>query len=139
MNENYQPDNQKVSPHLVLVIDDDPNLRRIVELCLARFGEFVFCFAENGWQGVQLADTGLPELILLDFDMPGMDGLDTLRHLRASKQTETMPVIAITGALRLSERCSEMVAGCNDYLFKPFDLDRLGRLVQNYLPQAGPA
>ncbi len=125
----------KTSPHLVLVIDDDPNLRRIVELCLARFGEFIFCYAENGWQGIQLADTGLPELILLDYDMPGMDGLDTLRHLRASARTENTPVIALTGAIRLNERCDAMITGCDDYLLKPFDFTRLGQLVQSYLPQ----
>ena len=140
MTENTTPsDNPKASPHLVLVIDDDPNLRRIVELCLARFGEFIFCYAENGWQGVQLADTGLPELILLDFDMPEMDGLATLQRLRANKRTEETPVIALTGAIRLNERCDAMIKGCNDYLLKPFDFTRLGRMVQSYLPQAGPA
>ncbi len=120
-------------PHLVLVIDDDPLLQRIVELCLARLGKFAFCYAENGRQGIQLADTCLPDLILLDFDLPGMDGLDTLRRLRATECAERPPIIAITGALRLSERCAEMINGCDAYVPKPFDINGLCRTVQNFL------
>jgi CheY-like chemotaxis protein len=133
-----------MSPHRILVIDDDPYLPRIIELSLAPLGQCVCRFASSGRQGIQMAETDPPDLILLDFNLPGMDGLETLQRLRASQRVTRTPIIAITGSLlaRTAPRCAAMIAGCQAYLPKPFDFDLLRQTVRRFLkplPEPAPS
>ena len=120
----------------VLIIDDDPSLSRVIELSLAPWGDVVFRYALNGWQGMQVAAANPPDLILLDFQMPVMDGLETLRHLRATQCTAHTPIVAITGAQRALPRCAEMIDNCDGYVPKPFALNALRRAVRPFLDSA---
>lgn len=122
-------------PRHILVIDDDPCLPRIVELCLGQFGPFKGRFAQDGHQGLHMAEANLPDLILLDFAMPMMDGLETLRGLRVHAGTACTPVVAITGSAHFSQRCAEMVAACDAYLPKPLRFNTLSDTVSLFLPQ----
>ena len=123
----------------VLVIDDDPYLPRVLELSLAPISDLKFQYATTGQQGLQLAEADPPDLILLDYAMPEMDGLETLRRLRANQRTARTPIAAITGILRTSRRCAEMIAGCDACLPKPFDFAALRRVVGRLLPRRQPA
>lgn len=133
-----------MSARRILVIDDDPYVHQILKLCLEALGEFTIHYAPDGWRGVRLAATCRPELILLDYDLPGPDGLETLHKLRTSLPGLEAPIIAITGALRLTPRCQEMIRGCDGHLAKPFQLAQLRHVVLDRLaasaanPGAGP-
>ena len=120
-------------PVTVLMIDDDHHLSRVIELGLAHLSDLVFRHASNGRQGAQMAEADPPDLILLDFEMPEMDGLDTLRRLRASERTARTPIVAITGLPREMPRCAEMIAGCDSHLPKPFQLSTLYRTMRTFL------
>lgn len=126
-------------PRRVLVIDDDPYVPRIIQLSLAPIGDLKFRYATSGQQGVPLAEADPPDLILLDYAMPGMDGLETLRRLRANQRTARTPIVAITGTLHTTHRCAEMIIGCDAYLPKPFDFNALCRTVGRLLPRLQPA
>jgi CheY-like chemotaxis protein len=122
-------------PRHILVIDDDPYLPRIIELCLSQSGRFKVRHAMDGQLGVQMAGAEPPELILLDYAMPVMDGLETLRQLRAHDRTARTPIVAITGSAHVSPRCAEMVAACDAYLPKPLRFNTLRDTVSLFLPQ----
>lgn len=125
-------------PRRILVIDDDPYLPRIIELSFGHIGHLKFCYAAGGQQGLQFAEANPPDLILLDYAMPGMDGLETLRRLRAHQRTARTPIVAITGALPTTHRCAEMISGCDAYLPKPFELTALSRVVGAYCRNRNP-
>lgn len=117
----------------VLVIDDDPYVLRAVTLCLAPIPNIDIYGAVTGYQGLELADRDTPDLILLDFGLPDLDGLEALRQLRANVRTAPIPVIAITGAPRTDGRCLKMISGCDAYLPKPFDFRVFYQVVIQYL------
>ena len=125
-------------PRRVLVIDDDPYLPRIIALSLAHIGDVKFRYATSGQQGVQLTEAEPPDLILLDYAMPGMDGLETLRRLRANPRTARTPIVAITGALHRTHRCAEMISSSDAYLPKPFNFAALSQVVGRLLPYRQP-
>lgn len=117
----------------ILVIDDDLFVGKIVSLCLAPVGDFSIRSAFDGRHGVEAAIQEQPELILLDFDLPYLDGLDTLRELRAQPSTQGIPIVAITGALADHPRCAVLVAESDAYLPKPLDYRVLRRTVTQLL------
>ncbi len=102
----------------VLAVDDSATVLLAVELLLAREHEVLT--ARDGEAALALARSARPDLILLDVVMPGMDGFETCRRLRAAEETRATPVILITtrGELESLERGYE--AGCSDYVTKPF-------------------
>lgn len=120
-------------PRCVLMIDDDHHLPRLIGLGLTPFSNLVLKHAPSGQYGTQMARENPPDLILLDFEMPMMDGLETLKHLRSDARTARTPVVAITGSHRVSPRCAEMIAGCDAYLPKPFDMKTLRHTIATLL------
>lgn len=126
-----------MAPRRVLAIDDDFQVLRIIELGLAELGHLVVLRASNGRAGATMAAADPPDLILLDCDMPTMDGLDTLRLLRASERTVRTLIVAMTGSWLSTSRCAEMMAGCNTFLVKPFTLKTLRDTVLSFLPAGG--
>lgn len=117
----------------VLIIDDDDALSRLLELELVELGGLIIRRAPDGRAGTQLALTQPPDLILLDFEMPEMDGLDTLNWLRANADTAQTPIVAITATRQHLPRCTEMISRCNDYLPKPFSLVDLHHTIRRHL------
>lgn len=113
----------------ILVIDDDPYVLQILKLCLEALGDFSIHYAPDGRRGAKLVETCRPDLILLDYDLPGQDGLETLHVLRADARCASTPIVAITGALRLTQRCREMIQHCDAYLAKPFEFTHLRQVV----------
>jgi CheY-like chemotaxis protein len=109
---------------LILLVEDDPETRRFY---LEAFAQDGFCVAEahNGHQALQKAFESPPDVILTDIAVPGLDGIELCRLLRADPRTECTPVIAITGYgdRRYPDRAFE--AGANAVLIKPCTADRL--------------
>lgn len=125
----------------ILVIDDDPYVLQILKLCLGTMGDFVIQYAPDGPRGLRLVAGGRPDLILLDYDLPGTDGLETLERLRSDGHLGATPIVAMTGALRLSPRCRELIVRCDGYIAKPFEFEQLRHTVLKMLtqPPAQPA
>ena len=113
-----------MSSRKVLVVDDDPGMRDVLETALATEDLTVFT-STDGKDAVQKTLTLKPDLILLDVNMPNLNGLTFCKAIRAGAETRNIPVIVITGltARGRIEEC--MAAGADDFLGKPFGVDEL--------------
>jgi CheY-like chemotaxis protein len=109
---------------VVLVVEDDPETRRYYADALSR-GGFEIHQAHNGLQALQKAIDLQPSLILTDIAVPGIDGIELLRRLRADERTASIPVIAITGYDDRQYDDRARVAGASHVLAKPCDSDVL--------------
>lgn len=116
----------------VLVIDDDPNLRLLVEAALVRDGYQVLQ-AEDGQQGLDFARSARPDLVLLDVNMPRMDGIAVLKHLRSEVLTRAVPILMLTIEGNEEATRAAFDAGANDYLAKPFTIPQLTARVRTCL------
>jgi len=106
----------------ILVVDDDPGVRDSLRRSLA-FNGYEVELAEDGQQALTAIALRRPEAVILDVMMPGLDGLETCRRLRAAG--EDIPVLMLTARESVADRVSGLDAGADDYLVKPFALDEL--------------
>ncbi len=113
----------------ILVVDDDPNLRLLVNSALQHEGYTVF-EAGDGEQGLKRVQADSPDLILLDVNMPKMDGLAVLRHLRERDETRQIPVLMLTVQEGEATTRAAFDAGASDYLAKPFTIPQLTARVR---------
>jgi two-component system, cell cycle response regulator DivK len=122
----------------VLIVEDNPRNLKLVRDVLNHVG-FRTLEAETAEDGLELARTEQPGLILMDVQLPGMDGLQALERLRADPRTADIRVVAVTAFAmqRDRERCLE--AGFDDYLEKPIDVRELPRRVAALMPGASGA
>ncbi len=104
----------------VLIVDDDGPIRRLVAVWLRREG-LVVETAANGAEGVARAKELQPDLILLDVEMPVLDGFAACRQLKSAPETADLPVIFLTGATDTTERIRGLDLGAVDYVLKPFE------------------
>jgi diguanylate cyclase (GGDEF)-like protein len=121
----------------VLVIDDDSDLRRLTQIILERLGPWEAHVAASGEEGIAQALEHRPDCILLDLEMPGLDGLATLARLRAQPELQDTPVIMLSaGGPRVEERCR--AAGAQGFIHKPCDPAVLPAEIRRLLalPQA---
>ena len=104
----------------ILVIEDDPDIALSLRLKLERDGGFEVVTAQDGAEGLRLAVGQPPDLVLLDVNLPGMDGFDVCRHLRRDPATAATPVIMLTARIGESDRVAGLDLGVDDYITKPF-------------------
>jgi len=120
----------------ILVIEDNEQnlylIRYILEDC-----DYEVFSAEDGREGVELADSILPDLILLDIQLPVMDGYAVARQLRQNPELADTPIIAVTSYAMPGDREKAMQAGCCGYIEKPIDPDIFEVQVEKYLSLAG--
>jgi CheY-like chemotaxis protein len=105
----------------ILVVDDSPFMVRLVTYMLESAGH-VTLSAENGKAALDLMAKEVPDLIFLDTMMPEMDGLETLRAIRANPSTANVPVLMLTARTQEDDYLAAREAGANGYLTKPFNL-----------------
>jgi CheY-like chemotaxis protein len=110
-------------PRILLVEDNEMN-RDMLSRRLLRRG-FEVDIATDGEQGVAMAQTGGYDLILMDMSLPGIDGWEATRRVRARPETQAVPIIALTAHAMAGDRERALAAGCNDYDTKPVELERL--------------
>jgi CheY-like chemotaxis protein len=104
----------------VLVIEDNPlNLELVTDLLQA--GGHIVWQAQTAEEGLRLARENLPDVILMDLSLPGMDGLAATKALRAEPATERVPIIALTAHAMRGDEETALNAGCDGYLAKPID------------------
>jgi CheY-like chemotaxis protein len=113
----------------VLVVDDDPFIRRLVVTTLEDVAEFDLYQAADGVEAVQLAETFAPVIVFLDVDMPRLDGIETCRRLRASPATSSATIVILTAAQGDRIEARAEAAGADLFLTKPFSPLDLLRLV----------
>lgn len=109
--------------HTVLIIDDDQDLRETLAQILSEFYRIVT--AKNGLDGISAALEHRPSLILLDYKMPGIDGIETCRRLRREDQLLNCPIIMLTAFDFVEQRTMAYEAGADGYFAKPFDTKEL--------------
>ncbi len=116
----------------LLVIDDEPNLLRAVEAVLRGEG-FEITTARSGREALVAVAQSLPDLIVSDVRMPGMDGFQLARKLRASSHSALIPIIFLTAKDETEDRIEGFESGVDVYLTKPFEPDELVAVIKNIL------
>ncbi len=116
----------------ILYIDDDPINRALVNRLLSIY-ELEVIEAANGLDGISLARKDPPNLILMDINMPGLDGHETTTRMRSIPTLEQTPIIAVTARTTSGERELALAAGCDGYIPKPINVDDFPRQVISYL------
>ncbi len=110
-------------PSILIVEDDDLNRDSLRRLLRRRGFEIVL--AVDGTEGVAVARAEMPDLILMDMSLPGIDGWEATRRLKGDPETRAIPIIALTAHAMASDRDKALAAGCDDYDTKPVELPRL--------------
>ena len=117
---------------VVMVVDDYADTREMIRHMLERHGCRVL-EATNGEEAIALAQTEPPDLILMDLNMPVLDGFNATFRIREYERTRDVPVVALTAYDTTEFRAAASAVGCCDYVVKPLDLERLGALLERIL------
>jgi two-component system OmpR family response regulator len=120
----------------LLVVDDDPDIRRIAALALERLGRFQVSVAASGAEALELLRKETPDVVLLDVSMPGADGPETLLALRSNPATSSLPVIFFTATSSEEEAERLRALGAVGVVPKPFDFADLPRRVLGIMEAA---
>ena len=123
----------------VLVVEDEPDIAALLTLTLERSGDLVVDTVRSGTAALQHCADHRPDLVLLDLHLPGVDGLDVCRRLRAATTTAQLPVIIVTARSSESERIAGFAAGADDYIVKPFSPRELVMRVRAVLRRGARA
>ncbi len=121
----------KKAPRILLAEDNDVNISTLSSYLEAKGYEILV--AKNGQEAVNLAQTKQPNLILMDIQMPGMDGLEAIKQIRLDPSLVDIPIIALTALAMKGDRHRCLEAGANDYLTKPIKLKQLTTIIQEKL------
>jgi len=116
----------------VLYIEDNPDNRMLVRRILEAEGYEVL-LAEDGWRGIEMARTMQPDLILIDINLPEVDGYEVTGRLKALAGMERVPIVALTANVMRGDREKTLAAGCSGYLQKPIDVDLLPGQLASFL------
>jgi two-component system, cell cycle response regulator DivK len=119
----------------ILIAEDSADGREMMTLLLSLKGYDVVA-AENGIEAVKVALEKRPDLILMDLELPKLNGIDVARNLRQHNQLKNIPIIIVTGHDPDLHRQHALEAGCTDYLLKPIDFDRLDTILTTQVPLA---
>ncbi len=126
-----------MSRHRILVVDDDPRLLHIVAMYLGIEGYDV-ASASNGEEGLKQVDEHRPELVILDIMMPGMDGVEACRRIRANPETAHIPVLMFSALSGDDDVERARLAGATHLITKPFNLVGLGSVVKSFFGSENP-
>ena len=108
----------------ILIVEDNEMNRDMLSRRLGRKG-FDIVIAEDGAQGVDMANSESPDLILMDMSLPVLDGWEATKKIKSAESTGSIPIIALTAHAMDSDREKALAAGCDDYDTKPVELPRL--------------
>ena len=121
----------------ILIVDDNAQNLKLARVVLANEG-FDVHTASNAEDALQLLRTVTPRLILMDIQLPGMDGLELTRRLKADPATRAVRIIALTAYAMKGDDEKVFAAGCDGYITKPIDVERLPVVVSSYLAERSP-
>jgi two-component system cell cycle response regulator DivK len=121
----------------ILIVEDQADNRRILRDLLSSVG-YEILEAVTGDEGVTLAATQHPDLILMDIQLPGIDGYEAQRRIKADPALRHIPIIAVTSYALSGDDAQAFAAGCDTYVAKPFSTRALLAKVRTYLPSQPP-
>jgi two-component system cell cycle response regulator DivK len=122
----------------ILLVEDNEMNRDMLSRRLERRG-YEVVIAVDGRQGVELAQSTIPDLILMDMSLPVIDGWEATRQLKSMDRMKSVPIIALTAHAMSGDREKALEAGCNDYDTKPIELPRLLGKIEALLGAKPPA
>jgi CheY-like chemotaxis protein len=117
----------------ILLVDDSPTSRLTSRMILGRKSNYELVSASDGQEGLEMALTEKPDLILMDVTMPRMSGLEACRALKEQPATRQIPVILMTTRSEKSVAEQAYVSGCSDFMTKPVDEKKLMALLKTHL------
>ncbi len=120
---------------LALIVEDNENNMELISFILEANGEETLK-AVNGVEGVQRALHEKPDYVILDIQLPDIDGLEVLKQIRASEEGKNIPVIAMTSYAMSGDKEKMIQAGCNGYIEKPIDPERVMSQIHDVLETA---
>ena len=123
----------------ILVVEDEEDIQRLARMSLARGGQWQVVLANDGEECLAMARQEQPDVILLDYIMPRLDGFRTCQQLKADPVTRHIPVIFLSASVQEHERERGLALGAIGYLLKPFDPLQLPQQILDLLAQAGSA
>lgn len=125
-------------PATILVVEDEPSIQELIAASLQHAGHRVLC-ADSAEQAVHRVNEALPDVVLLDWMLPGMSGIQYARRLRSEERTRDLPIIMLTARSEEHDRIAGLDAGADDYLSKPFSprelLARIKAVLRRRAPQ----
>jgi len=116
----------------ILLVEDQEDGRRIVRDLLAA-SDYALIEAKTGEEGLALAEQERPDLILMDIQLPGLDGYEVTRRIKANPALSHIPIVAVTSYALSGDEQKAYAAGCNDYVAKPFSPRALMAKIREYL------
>lgn len=122
----------------ILIVEDELAIQELIALNLKRAGHMVLC-ADSAEQAKKMVNNVLPDLVLLDWMLPDMSGIEFARKLRREDRTKAIPIIMLTARIQESEKIAGLEAGADDYITKPFSprelLARIKAVLRRRLPE----
>jgi two-component system cell cycle response regulator DivK len=122
----------------ILVVEDNPKNMKLVRDVL-QFSGFEVIEATSGEDGVRMAEESSPDLILMDLQLPGIDGAEALRRIRGGRRADHVPVVAVTAFAMDADRELAFASGFNGYVEKPINVRRLPQQIHDFLTLGGDA
>ena len=116
----------------ILLIEDNEQNRYLATFLLERRGHKV-AYAADGPRGIEMAETSVPDIVLLDIQLPGMDGYAIARALRSKPALKRIPIVAVTSYAMPGDREKAIASGCTGYIEKPIDPDTFVDSVEIHL------
>jgi CheY-like chemotaxis protein len=117
----------------ILYVEDNDDNVYMLKMRLELLDEFEVLTAEDGERGCEMAASEMPELILMDLEMPGIDGWEATRRLKGNPQTRAIPIIALSAHALAGSREKALAAGCDEFDTKPIEFDRLVATMRRVL------
>ncbi len=121
--------------YTVLYIEDNPTNLLLVGEILSTRPNITFLSAVDAELGIELAQARCPDLILMDINLPGMDGIAATKQLQTYKETREIPVIAVSAYAKESDKKKAMAAGFKDYITKPFSISEFLETIDEVLKE----
>lgn len=122
---------------LILIVEDNPKNLKLIRDVL-RYRGYATIEAETAEAGIELTGTERPSLILMDVNLPGIDGRAAVKALKANASLRDIPVVALTAFAMKGDREALLAEGFDGYIAKPIDVKEIARLVQGYLDRPSP-
>ena len=119
----------------ILVIEDNADMRDFLQRILERRG-YTYLGAADGVEGMALAQSEHPDLVLMDLSLPALDGYEATRLLKANPEHAAMPILAVTAHARSVDQEHALAAGCDAYISKPYSINQLFDLIERFLSPA---
>ena len=116
----------------ILIVEDNPMVVEVVQTILEFMG-YASIVAMSAEQGVNLAASQLPDLIMLDITLPDMDGFAAARQIRQNQKTRSIPILATTGRVSFEDKEKCLQSGCDNYISKPFTPKQLASRIERLL------